>query len=156
MRFEEITLSVPHSPAEWRHGNDEGTPNPGTRSEETSGISKLAETYLKAVRARDRFAFTDKGRMRNREQFDQSLKAVVSNVAADASCTVKDRGARKEIRTQIYAGVMQLAKAMSKDHFDMMTRARTRVRWSLAVGAVGLLGIISTLVINGIVTWPPY
>lgn len=155
MAVEEITLSVPQSSAGWLRDNEQPTPD-AAKSEQPSGISKLAEAYLNAARTRDRFRFTNKGRMRNRERFDQSLKAVVRNVATDASCAVNDRNARMKIRTQIYAGVMQLAKAMSRDQLDIMMRARTRFRWSLAVGAAGLLGVVSTLFINEIVKWPLY
>ena len=154
MPVEEITLSVPQSLAEWSHGDDERTPKSDVNNEKVERVSKLAGAYLNAVRVRDRFAFTHKGRMRNRERFNQSLKAVVRNVATDASSAVKERSARLEIRTQIYGGIMQLVKAMSRDQLDMMMRARRQFRWSLAVGAVGLLGVTTTLVLNDIVIWP--
>jgi len=153
---EEITLSVPQSLAEWSRGDDERTPKSDVNNEKVERVSKLGGAYLNAVRARDRFALTNKGRMRNRERFNQSLKAVVKNVATDASCAVEDPSARLEIRIQIYAAVMQLAKVMSKDQLDIIMRARTRFCWSLAVAAVGLLGITSTPVVNGTIKWPLY
>lgn len=156
MPMEKITLSVPQNLLERSRGDDEGTPESDAKSEKIARTSELTGAYLNAVRARDRLAFTNKGRMRNWERFNQSLKAVVRNVATDASCAVKDRSARLEIRTRIYAGVMQLANTMSRDQFDIMMRARMRFRWSLVVGTVGLLGITSTLVVNDIVKWPLY
>ncbi len=156
MPIEKITLSVPQNLSERSRGDEQRTPDSDAKGERGARISEIAGAYLNAARARDRFALTNKGRMRNRERFNQSLKAVVKNVATDASSAVEDRSARLEIRIQIYADVMQLAKAMSKDQLDIIMRARTRFRWSLAVAAVGLLGITSTLVVNGILKWPFY
>ena len=152
--MEEITLSVPQSLPEWSRGNGERTPKSDVNNEKVERLSRLAGAYLNAVRVRDRFAFTNKGRMRNRERFNQSLKTVVRDVATDASFAVKDRSARLEIRTQIYGGLMQLVNAMARDQLDLIMRARRQFRWSLAVGAVGLLGITTTLVVNDIVKWP--
>ena len=155
MPIEEITLSVPGTPAEPRPETEsQRGPDPEARSEESAGLNKLAAAYLKSVRARDRFSFTNKGRMRNRERFGQSLKAIVKKIATDASSPVKDRGARMGVRTRIYADVMQLASAMSNDQLVMIKRARTRLRWSLAVATLGLVGIALTLVVNDVVPSP--
>lgn len=155
MPIEEITLSVPGVPAE---------PQPETkspqgsdaeaRSGQSAGLTKLAAAYLKSARARDRFAFTDKGRMRNRERFGQSLKAIVKKIATDASSPVDDRGARMAVRTRTYADVMQLVSAMSNDQLVVIKRARTRLRWSLVLASLGLLGIALTFVLNGAGQWP--
>ena len=155
MPIEEITLSVPGSPAEPQPETEsQRGPDREARSEESAGLNKLAAAYLKSVRARDRFSFTNKGRMRNRERFGQSLKAIVKKIATDASSPVKDRGARMGVRTRIYADVMQLASAMSNDQLVMIKRARTRLRWSLAVATLGLVGIALTLVVNDVVPSP--
>jgi hypothetical protein len=92
--------------------------------------------------------------MRNQERFAQSVKAIVKKVAADASNPLDDRSARMQVRTQIYADVMLLANAMSKDQLAMIRRHRSRRRWSLALTAVGLLGIAYTLIMNDIIAWP--
>jgi len=154
MPIEEITLSVPDGSMESQRGGSGHVPNSKGERAEAAGTDKLVAAYLKSARARDRFAFTDKGHMRNRERFAQSLKAIVKKIAADASNPLEDRSARMQVRTRIYGDVMKLANAMSKDQLAMIRWNRIRWRWSLALATVGLLGIAHTLVMNDIVKWP--
>ena len=154
MPIEEITLSVPKGVAEPQPGSASRGPNRGGEATGSAEVNKLAAAYAKSARARDRFTFTNAGRLRNRERFSQSLKAIVKKIATDASGPVQDRATRMRIRTQIYVEVMQLAEAMSRDQLKMIRWARLRLRWSLAVAAMGLLGITATLIMNDVISWP--
>jgi len=147
MPIEEITLSVPD-------GNER---NPDSKAGVESDVDakKLEAAYLKSARARDRFTFTNRGRARNRERFNQSLKALVKGIATSASNPVEDRRARMAVRTQVYAGVVQLANAMSKDQLAVIERSRKRLRWSLGLAIVGVFSVAMALAINDLTNWPP-
>jgi hypothetical protein len=152
MPIEEITLSVPANPQS-DHGD---TPTgPGAVSEEVESVNEFSDDYVKSARARDRLAFTNQGRMRNRERFNQSLKAIVKKVATHASGPVADRSARMEVRAGIYKEVMQLTNAMSRDQLQTMRRAQTRFRWSLGLAILGLLGIGATIVTHQVTALGP-
>jgi hypothetical protein len=155
LAIEQITLSVPGVLPERPRASEDAVSDVARR-EKIARASEIEKAYLKAVQARDGYAFTDKTRKRNRERFHQALKALGRKVAADASRAVDDRSARLKIRTQIYADIMQLVSALSRDQLNIKMRARTRVQLSLAVGAAGLLGVVATLVLNDMLTWPLY
>jgi hypothetical protein len=153
MAVEEITLSAVGKPERW---NDEAEIIPVERESlrDTQGMAVLAKAYLKAARARDRFAFTRKGKARRRERFDQAVKAVVKTIASEASRIVDDRPARLEVRTRLYVGVMVLTNAVSIDQLRLLERSRRTLRWSVGLAIVGLLGIGGTLVGNGVLPRP--
>ena len=144
MPVEEITLSVPN-------GNES---NSGSKTESVEDVdaSELLGAYLKSARARDGFAFTAKARLRNRERFGQSLKALVKGIATRASNPVNDRHTRMAVRTHVYTNVMQLATAMSKDQQQIVEKSRKRLRWTLALAILGLLSVAATLAGNTFVT----
>lgn len=154
MAIEEITLSAVGDPDRWNdatadNGNDERGATAGTRE-----MAAFARAYVKAARARNRFAFTRRGQERRRERFDKAAKTIVKSIATEAARVVVDRPARLEVRTRIYSGVMVLTKAVSVDQLKLIDRSRRRMRWSLALAGIGLAGISWTLIQNGMLPWP--
>ena len=125
MPIEEITLSVPASHANAPPDNRDTPIISGAASEEVASANEFADDYMRSARARDHLAFTAGGRVRNRERFNQSVKAIVKKIATHASSPVADRSARMEVRARIYTEVMQLTNAMTIDQLRTMRRAKT-------------------------------
>ena len=148
MPVEQITLSAVAAPDRWTNADvdlqESGSPE----------ITVLARSYLRAARARDRFAFTRNGRVRRRERFEQAAKTVVKSIATEASRGVVDRPARADARTRFYAGAMVLVRVVSIDQQKILARSRRRLRWSAVLAIVGLLGVWWTLVANGMLPQP--
>lgn len=153
MAVEEITLSAVGKP---NRRNDDAENLSGEREplRDAKELGALAEAYLAAARARDRFAFTRKGQARRRERFDQAVKTVVKTIASEASRVLDDRPARLEVRTRLYVGVMVLTNAVSIDQLRLIERSRRTLRWSVGIAVVGLLGIGGTLIGNGVLPRP--
>ncbi len=154
MPIEEITLSVPRGLADSRQESTRAKPKAGTDIKTSSETNKLVAAYVRSARARDRFAFTNSGRMRNRERFSQSLKAIVKKIATDASSRVEDRSIRMQVRTQIYVDLMHLARAMSQDQLNMIRWARTHRRLGLLAAIMAALCILAALITNEVITLP--
>jgi hypothetical protein len=154
MPIEEITLLVPGGPPAQLDQASEHRPGSPVSVTQPAVVSELVVAYLKSIRARDRFAFTHRGRTRNRDRFDQSLKAIVKKLATDSATPVDSRSARMRVRAQVYGDTMELIRAMSVDQLRMVKRSRTYLRWSLVTAGVGLAMIAWTLTINDIITLP--
>lgn len=142
MAVEEVVLSIPGHPD--RSGESE---------ESVAGASGAFEAvvrgYFDSARGRDRPAMGDWIRRRRRKRFDLALKTLVKTIATEASRKVVDRGARLDVRTQVYGSVMSLVQAMTDDHLIAIRRARRTLRWGLAFAALGATGIAYTLMVNG-------
>ena len=148
MPVEQITLSADAAPDRWTNDDID------LKERGSHEITALVRSYLKAARARDRFAFTRNGRARRRDRFEQTAKTVVKSIATEASSVVADRVARADARTRFYAGAMVLVRAISIDQQKVLERSRQRLHWSAILAIVGLLGICGTLIANGMFPRP--
>lgn len=150
MAIEEITISAPGEP-DGPGGADQRSASNQAASDamEPLDIRRLARNFLKAARARDRLVFTQRGRKRRQERFNQALKSIVKDMATEASREVRSRSGRLEVRTRVYTTMMVLAKAVAEDQLRMIGRSRSSLRWGVGLIILGLGCIVFTLVANG-------
>ena len=141
MAVEEVVLSVVgHA--------DRSEVSGGSPVEGTGTLERLIKDYFDSVRARDRFAIGSRMRRRRRERYDLALKTLVKTMASEASRNVPDRAVRLGVRAQVYGSVMLLVRTMARDHLIAVGRARSMLRWGLALAAIGTTGAIYTLIAN--------
>jgi hypothetical protein len=147
MAVEEISLTLPEWSADTATSGHSDA-HKAHRDESPAAI--LARSFVQAARKRDSFAFTKRQRARRIEQFEGSIKAIVSQAAADASALVGDRNVRSEMRGRIYRNIMTLVREIAIDQLAMRERTRRVTRWSLAIAAAGLGATIGALFVAGL------
>jgi hypothetical protein len=152
MAVEEVVLSVPGHPQSWTEPQSERHASEGSPADPSGTLEPVVRDYFVSARATDRLAVGNWIRRRRRERFDLALKSLVKTIAMEASRKVPDRAARLDVKTQVYGSVMGLAQAMSRDQLIVIRRARRTLRWGLAFAAIGVTGVMFTLIANG---WLP-
>jgi hypothetical protein len=137
MRIEQITLTVPAEPDEVITVQAE----PPVRADDDSDRVELADVvrdYLAAVRARDRFALTERTRVRRRERFGLAVRSLAKNLATEATRTENDKIVRNALRARVYTTMAALLDTVSRDQLKLSRRARGCMRWGVGLALFGL------------------
>jgi len=149
MAVEEITLHAVALPR--RTKREEQPKNKGAEPED---LDPIVRDLVTAIRQRDRLVLTEKSRLRNQNRFTLALKSLVKAMATQGAARVRDRDSRVIIRNELYSSTMSLVQALADDQQTLLRRSRRLLKWGLASATIGVLGVLTTSVLNGWIQLP--
>ncbi|MGD8417425.1 MAG: hypothetical protein PVH91_10230 [Pseudomonadales bacterium] len=142
MAIEEITLSVPQVLP------DSGIAYQSEHERQATGPDlQVGRRYRQILRERDRFTWTRRGRARREEVFDVAYRSLVKQMAKDATEAIRDRSARLQSRTRIYATLTELLTISAEDQRRARYRARRTMTWGIGLAAFGLTCVCGVLLL---------
>lgn len=138
MRIHNVNMAVPvgRPPASEREQLD---------AELTTEMQALRERCIQMIRQRGRFAFTERQRVLQQQQFEVEVKGIVKKLASAACVGISNRDMRTHARVKLYTDLSTIAQALTLEVELISARRRRRQQWLRA--AVLLLNVAVGLVL---------